>query len=297
MSNEADRDQVAASPAAAGTAASAATCAHGSAEAAVVPPAPAGPIKAAFFDIDGTLLSFKTHRMPASTVEALAELRRRGVITVVSSGRPTYQLPSELASGFDAYVTLNGQLCLDENGVYRSVPLPDDDARVIADQAAEGLYDVLVLQRERAFANRLGPRVRATAEQAGLVYAVDDIAHALDAPVYQFCAYVDPGEEHLFLDRTHGVRTTRWSELFCDVVPREGGKRYGVEATLERFGVAPEEAIAFGDGENDLSMFEAVGTSVAMGNAWDTVKERASWVTTSVDDDGIWNACRRFGLV
>lgn len=273
MSNEADRDQAAA------------------------PAAAAGPIKAAFFDIDGTLLSFKTHRMPASTVEALGQLRRRGVITVVSSGRPTYQLPPELASGFDAYVTLNGQLCLDENGVYRSVPLPDDDVRVIADQAAEGLYDVLVLQRERAFANRMGPRVRATAEQAGLVYAVDDIAHALDAPVYQFCAYVDPGEEHLFLDRTHGVRTTRWSELFCDVVPREGGKRYGVEATLERFGVAPEEAIAFGDGENDLSMFEAVGTSVAMGNAWDTVKERASWVTTSVDDDGIWNACRRFGLV
>ena len=31
-------------------------------------------IKAAFFDIDGTLVSFKTHRMPASTRRALAEL-------------------------------------------------------------------------------------------------------------------------------------------------------------------------------------------------------------------------------
>lgn len=260
-------------------------------------PAPAKAIKAAFFDIDGTLLSFKTHRMPASTVSALAELRNRGVLTVISSGRPTYQLPRELASGFDAYVTLNGQLCLDTAGVYRSVPLDPADVKVIADQAADGLYDVLVLQRERAFANHLGPRVRATAEQAGLDYAVDDIAHAFDAPVYQFCAYLDADDEHLFLDHTRDVRTTRWSELFCDVVPREGGKRFGVEATLARFGIAPEEAVAFGDGENDLSMFEAVGTSVAMGNAWDVVKERASMVTTSVDDDGIWNACRELGLV
>ena len=93
------------------------------------------------------------------------------------------------------------------------------------------------------------------------------------------------------------MKATRWTELFCDVVPREGGKAYGVAATLERFGLEPEEAVAFGDGENDLSMFEAVGTSVAMGNAWDSVKERATFVTNDVDDDGIYYACRRLGLL
>ena len=44
-------------------------------------------------------------------------------------------------------------------------------------------------------------------------------------------------------------------------------------------------------------MFEAVGTSVAMGNAWDSVKERATFVTNDVDDDGIYHACRRLGLL
>ena len=81
------------------------------------------------------------------------------------------------------------------------------------------------------------------------------------------------------------------------MVPREGGKAFGVAATLERYGLSPEEAVAFGDGENDLSMFDAVGTSVAMGNAWDVVKDRASLVTTDVDDDGIWKACERLGLL
>lgn len=254
-------------------------------------------IKAAFFDIDGTLLSFTTHTMPASTVEALKRLRARGIKTVISSGRPTYQLPRELQEGFDAYVTLNGQLCYDGGGVYRSLPIDKADVHTIVGQVKDGLYDVLVLQRERSFVNALTPRVEATAKQANLVYEPDDIDRAFDAPVYQFCAFVGTGEERVFLDRTTSVAATRWTDLFCDVVPREGGKAFGVAATLERYGLSPEEAVAFGDGENDLSMFDAVGTSVAMGNAWDVVKDRASLVTTDVDDDGIWKACERLGLL
>ena len=68
-------------------------------------------------------------------------------------------------------------------------------------------------------------------------------------------------------------------------------------ATLERLGIDASEAIAFGDGENDLSMFSAVGTSVAMGNAQETVKAAATYVTTAVDDDGIFNAAKHFDLI
>ena len=55
--------------------------------------------------------------------------------------------------------------------------------------------------------------------------------------------------------------------------------------------------MAFGDGENDLSMFEMVGTSVAMGNASDMVKAHATLVTDDVDSDGLYNACQRLGLL
>lgn len=254
-------------------------------------------IKAAFFDIDGTLLSFSTHLMPESTKRALARLRENGVKTVISSGRPTYQLPPCIRSGFDAYVTLNGQLCFDGAGVYRSHPLEDADVRAIVEQVRAGLYDVLVLQQERAFVSHMTERIAENGRKVGLVYEPDDISHALEAPVYQMCAYVDPGEEDVFMRVTNHVAHTRWTELFCDVIPDEGGKVFGVEATLRRFGIAPDEAVAFGDGENDLSMFEAVGTSVAMGNAWDSVKERATMVTSDVDNDGIWNACERLGLL
>lgn len=254
-------------------------------------------IKAAFFDIDGTLLSFKTHKMPESTKRALARLRERGVLTVVSSGRPTYQLPPCIATGFDAYITLSGQLCYDADGVFRSNPISDEGVRRVVGQVKEGCYEALVLQGDRAFCSRLTDDVAQVAKNAGLVYEVDDIDRTFDAPVYQFCAFLNQDREHIITDAIPDVATTRWTHLFCDIMPADGGKLHGVRAAFERYGISPDEAIAFGDGENDLSMFEAVGTSVAMGNAWDTVKERADYVTASVDEDGIWKACEHFDLL
>lgn len=254
-------------------------------------------IKAAFFDVDGTLLSFKTHRIPASTQRALDEMREQGIKTIVSTGRPVYQMPDFLREGFDAYVTLSGQYCYDADGVYRSQAIDEADVRAVVDQVEGGVYDALCLQGERGFANRLSPRVLKSAEASGLTYEVDSFKRVFDAPVYQFCAYVDPADDHIIHDATANVITTRWTDNFCDVVPAQGGKDFGVRATLERMGIAPDEAIAFGDGENDLPMFRVVGTSVAMGNAWGVAKEAATYVTTDVDSDGIWNACRHYGIV
>lgn len=254
-------------------------------------------IKAAFFDIDGTLLSFKTHRIPGSTQRVLDAFHERGIKCVISTGRPTYQMPDWLLEGWDAYITLSGQYCFDGQGVYRSCPIDHEDVRTVVQQVADGRYDSLCMQGENSFVNRLSERVVAAGDNAAIVYHEEPFEHAFDAPVYQFCAFVDPSEDHIVTDATSHVLTTRWCDLFCDLIPDNGGKDKGVAATLERLGISPDEAIAFGDGENDLSMFSAVGTSVAMGNAWDSVKEAATYVTTDVDHDGIWNAAKHFGLV
>ena len=253
-------------------------------------------IKAAFFDVDGTLLSFKTHRIPASTQRALDEMRERGIKTVISTGRPVYQMPGFLLDGFDAYVTLSGQYCYDTDGLYRSQPIDAADVAAIVKQVDDGLYDSLCMQGEDSFVNEFSPRVIQAATNAAVTYRKDDFHKAFDAPVYQFCAFVPPSEDHIVHEATSNIITTRWCEVFCDIVPAVGGKDYGVKATLERMGISPDEAIAFGDGENDLSMFSAVGTSVAMGNAYGATKDAASYVTTDVDNDGIWNACKHYGL-
>ncbi len=52
-----------------------------------------------------------------------------------------------------------------------------------------------------------------------------------------------------------------------DVIQADGGKGVGIQKVLAYYGLDKSQALAFGDGNNDLEMLEAVGTGVAMANA------------------------------
>ena len=65
---------------------------------------------------------------------------------------------------------------------------------------------------------------------------------------------------------------------------------------MNHFGADRRDAIVFGDSENDLSMFTDEWTKVAMGNAVQALKDRADYITTDADRDGIYNACAALGL-
>ena len=103
-----------------------------------------------------------------------------------------------------------------------------------------------------------------------------------------------PEYEHIVTDAATGVLTTRWCDYFCDVVPANSSKPAGIRATLERYGIAPEDSIAFGDGGNDASMLQMCGIGVAMGNASPDAIAAADYVTDDVDHDGIARALEHF---
>ena len=65
-------------------------------------------IKAVFFDIDGTLVSFKTHKLPDSTVRALDLLREKGIKVFIATGRQLQSINNLGTQEFDGYVTLIG---------------------------------------------------------------------------------------------------------------------------------------------------------------------------------------------
>ena len=259
-------------------------------------------IRAAFFDIDGTLVSFRTHEVPESAVRALEAMHERGVRLFIATGRSGVNIPRAVLdlkdrAPVDAFVTFNGQYCYDSEGTpYRDCPIDERDAHRLVEMAQDGSFDLYVMHRDDAFVSRRSERVLEVERRTDNHFAEGPLERALDEPVYQFCVYVDPGEEGVFMDHCEHVEHTRWCELFCDVIPAGGGKPAGIAATLERFGLTPEECVAFGDGGNDVPMFGCVGTSVAMGNAGDDVKAAASMVAPDVDEDGLLVACQRLGL-
>lgn len=261
-------------------------------------------IKAAFFDVDGTLLSFETHLMPASTKAALIELRRRGVKCFVATGRLKKQLPPCVRDGFegfdrfDAYVTLSGSYCYGaDDQPFFEVPIDAVDAAHVVEQVKQGLYEVIVMDAEHDFVSAKSPEILEVERLANLSYDVGDVEYALTHDVFQFCGFVPPEREHIITDGHPGLMTTRWTDLFCDVVPARSGKPEGIRATLERFGIGVDEAIAFGDGGNDVTMLQTCGIGVAMGNGTPECRAAADYVTDDVDHDGIANALRHFGLM
>ena len=71
----------------------------------------------------------------------------------------------------------------------------------------------------------------------------------------------------------------------------------GIKVIAEHFDLSLEDVIAFGDGMNDLEMVQGVKMGIAMGNAHPKLKEVAAMITDSVNENGIYNALIRLGLI
>lgn len=115
--------------------------------------------------------------------------------------------------------------------------------------------------------------------------------------IFQLSPFFTLEEEEKYLPLMPHCESSRWYPTFTDIVCKGNSKQLGMDKIMERFGFTLEETMAFGDGGNDISMLRHAGIGIAMGNANDTVKASANYVTDSVDEDGIWNALKHFNLI
>ena len=259
-------------------------------------------IRAIFFDIDGTMVSYKNKFMSQQLRDDLFALQRAGILIFVCSGRAPQDLKSTGMLRdvvFDGYITLNGQCCYNAQGVYRDNPLPLEDLKSAKDVLeANPELAALVEENGVTYLTCHNQRVDEVFEFLHTQkYPVMSLQRMMEHKVYQLVPLVNQEEEHLFVSVMPGCSYTRWHPLGIDVTAKGEGKADGIRATMAHYGLKPEETMAFGDGENDLTMMALVGTSVAMGGADQRVKELADYVTDTVEEEGISQALRHFGLL
>ena len=156
------------------------------------------------------------------------------------------------------------------------------------------------VELDKAYYNLVNDKVRALNQMLGQPEKADrveavDTAHL--RKIYQLSAFVTPQEEPAFFEHMPGCKSTRWYPSFMDVIPLDGGKPVGMDRVLEQYGIDLANTMAFGDGGNDIEMLRHAGIGVAMGNALEEVKLAADYVTSSVDEQGVANALRRFGVI
>ena len=108
---------------------------------------------------------------------------------------------------------------------------------------------------------------------------------------YIACTVENEGQ----IENLQNVPFARYQDAYVFVEPDD--KSIGIKSILDYYHAPYEDAVVFGDNKNDLKMFRDEWTSIAMGNAIDELKERATFVTKDAVDDGIAYACKHFNWI
>lgn len=261
-----------------------------------------GAVRAVFFDIDGTLVSFRTHRVPQSALDAVAALRRRGVKVYIATGRPLPFIDNLGDLEYDGMVTVTGAHCFARDGqvIFQRSVSGHSVERVVAHlMCGEDAYPVIFVCADEMFVTDINDDVAEVARLLDIrMPPVRPASHALGKEVLQLISFFDAEREsRLMSELMPDCTPMRWHPLFVDVIAGGVDKSVGIDRVLAYEGISLDEVMAFGDGGNDMAMLTHVPYGVAMGNACDELKAVAHYVTASVDDDGVEKALRHFGLI
>ena len=257
---------------------------------------------ALFFDIDGTLVSFKTHEIPASTIFALTQAKANGHKVFISTGRPPLIITNlgAIENLIDGYVTVNGALCFVGNEIVRCKDIPKEAVMTVTKDAQERNYGLIVVgEKDVAVLDPHGEvdrifRGELAVENLNLAKPLDVV---LRQRILQLTPFFPEEYERDLMERIPSCTSGRWHPAFTDITAKGADKGEGILALTTHLGQNPQFTMAFGDGGNDISMIKAAGIGIAMGNALESLKNEADYTTTSVDNDGILGALQHYGLI
>ncbi|GFP74712.1 HAD family hydrolase [Clostridium fungisolvens] len=260
--------------------------------------------KIAFFDIDGTLISSNGNEviMPESTKVAIREFRKRGNLAFVCSGRPIRFIIQEFGEDmFDGYIAGNGTHIVHEGkDVYHRL-IDVDTVKQLQKSFDElgisccfnGLHEGyaynMPIERVEEYNSMFTgePYLLKEWDIDNIKVNTLDIFYSKEECLNKCIEY--------FKDKL--VFNSHGPHMSADVSFKDWGKSHAIEHFIQLVGMNMEDTFAFGDGYNDIEMIKTVKTGIAMGNAVEALKKEANYVTSSILEDGIYNAMKEFGLI
>lgn len=256
--------------------------------------------KVVFFDVDGTLLSEIDRSMHESTKEAIQRLIAKGIHVVVTTGRP-YSLCSQFMKlGIHTIISANGaHIKCGETVLHKSV-LSSEIVHDISRFAA--LHDHGISYFTEGFtmngiASDNEHVIQALSETLNLE-KYPEKSRDLSEEIYCLCLYADETEAQKFIERYPSLTFDRFHNYVINVLEdSKVSKLTAIQKVLDHLNICKSEAIAFGDGGNDIEMLQYVGLGIAMGNGGEELKTRANFVTTKSSEGGISFALKKFRII
>lgn len=245
------------------------------------------------FDVDGTLVDTETHKVPASTITALKQLRENGHFLGIATGRSLQSLKD---GGFDTLIDWDYFLCNNGQAIYdhdkkalHCAYISEESVRTCIEIAHQQRNPILLMNEDGEY---LTEQPNALVYQALAFFKelVPEIKPYDGKPVIMMIAYGEMGYDYASFQKVEGICVIPGLSTYADIV-LEGYQKYkGIQILLQMLQI--DSYVAFGDSLNDVEMLEHAAIGIAMGNAHEDVKKIADYVSDAVSADGIYNALR-----
>ena len=257
-----------------------------------------------FFDIDGTLLSEITKKIPQSAIEALKKAKENGHLLFINTGRTRCSLPAEIKRfPFDGYLCGCGTCLIYHDEVLFARSVPEERGREILLQiekhglgcVAEGPEDVYFSKRMSRFDGLESTRRYFQEKGFGIERFIEDQGFVYD----KLLVYADDKSDldgFLKFIAKDMDAIDRGKNTY-EVIQKGYTKATACEAVLDKLGFTNEQAYVFGDSSNDLDMFRFARHAIALGRHDDVLEPYAEYVTKTVEDDGLAHAMEYYGLI
>lgn len=277
--------------------------------------------KIVFLDVDGTLIDYDA-KLPASAAKAVNEARANGHKVYICTGCSKAEIEQRNLCDLDGMIGGNGAYVEDNGEVVMHHGLTREEVKHIVDwcnerhlgfylEANSGMYcNDYMLEQGPATMVKYGQGKGADLSQAtqnannfvnSFIHLTGDDLYRDDVNKISFI--LSDYQDHLDSKvEFPTLEANTWGgkgelALFGDLGPTGITKKTAIEVLLKHLNADVKDTISFGDAKIDLSMFELCAYNVAMGNGGKEIKEAADYITTDVNEDGLYNAFKYLKLI
>ena len=255
--------------------------------------------KIIFFDIDDTLS--RNGIIAEHNKATLEQLADTDIKLVISTGRSKAILPEDIlalldADILDAIICMNGQYSFDKSGRISHYPLTAEQTDKIVRLCQQS--DLIHKFDSATHIAWSGENERLREFNAVTPNSILDPEYYKTNTVYQCSVFFNNQQEKMQdIDfAQYDLKLVHWHQIGADILPADASKARGIKDMCEYYAVDASECMAFGDGMNDLEMFDLVGFAVAMGDAQPALIERADFVTGTIEEYGIQNVLNQLTM-